>query len=130
MNNYMVRPYRDVFVITKIATRRTSKAQQKGMGWESLGLCKQKGIAWESDKERDQTLNQDKTQIQILVLHYSAHSNHYLPLIGVLFHSHTIMVCFTAVKIYGPNCPTSLVRIYLAYITTSLPDYNQHNIPL
>ncbi len=27
MNNYIVRSYRDVIVVTKIATRRTSKAQ-------------------------------------------------------------------------------------------------------
>ncbi len=27
MNNYMVRSYRDVIVVTKIATRRTSNAQ-------------------------------------------------------------------------------------------------------
>ncbi len=27
MNNYMVRSYRDVIVVTKIATRRSSKAQ-------------------------------------------------------------------------------------------------------
>ncbi len=31
MNNYIVRSYGDVIVVTKIATRRTNKAQSIGM---------------------------------------------------------------------------------------------------
>ncbi len=40
MNNYVVRSYRDVIVITKFATRRASKSTQYGLIKLTRGVCR------------------------------------------------------------------------------------------